>query len=34
MTPLTNKTGTLRALAFSEDRKKMVYSFSDLNTPA
>lgn len=34
MTPLTNKTGTLRALAFSEDRKKMVYSFSDFNTPA
>ncbi len=34
MAPLTNKTGTLHALSFSEDRKKMVYSFSDFNTPA
>ncbi len=34
MSPLTNKTGTLRALAFSENRKKMVYSFSDFNTTA
>jgi len=33
LTPLTSKTGTLRALAFSEDRRKMVYSFSDFNSP-
>ncbi len=29
---LTNETGTLRALAFSKDRSKMVFSFSDFNT--
>jgi dipeptidyl aminopeptidase/acylaminoacyl peptidase len=30
---LTNRKGGLRALAFSKDRKKMVYSFTDFNTP-
>jgi dipeptidyl aminopeptidase/acylaminoacyl peptidase len=34
ITPLTDKIGTLRALAFSENRQKMVYSFSDFNKPA
>jgi len=30
---ITNVKGTLRALAFSKDRTKMVYSYSDFNTP-
>ena len=34
LTQLTDRTGTLRALAYSDDRKQMVYSFSDFNTPA
>ncbi len=33
ITPLTNVNGTLRALSFSKDRTKMVYSYSDFNTP-
>jgi len=32
MEPLTHETGSLRALAFSKDRSKMVYSFTDFNT--
>ena len=31
--PVTSVTGTLRALGFSKDRSKMVYMFSDLDTP-
>ncbi|MFQ5743212.1 MAG: prolyl oligopeptidase family serine peptidase [Acidobacteriota bacterium] len=31
---LTRVTGTLRASSFSKDRKKMVYSFTDYDTPA
>jgi dipeptidyl aminopeptidase/acylaminoacyl peptidase len=34
ITQITEKTGTLRALAFSENRQRMVYSYSDFNTPA
>jgi len=30
---VTNIKGTLRALAFSKDRTKMVYSYSNFNTP-
>lgn len=30
---ITNFKGTLRTLAFSKDRTKMVYSYSDFNTP-
>jgi len=30
---VTNVEGTLRALAFSRDRTKMVYSYSDFSTP-
>jgi len=30
---LTNVEGTLRASSFSRDRKKMVYSFTDFDTP-
>jgi dipeptidyl aminopeptidase/acylaminoacyl peptidase len=30
---LTKKSGGLHALAFSKDRSKMVYSFTDFNTP-
>jgi len=33
ITNITNIKGTLRALAFSKDREKMVYSYSDFNTP-
>jgi len=33
VTQLTNETGSLSAIAFSKDRKKMVYSFSDFDTP-
>ena len=33
ITDITNVEGTLRALAFSKDRKKMVYSYSDFDTP-
>ena len=33
VTDLTSVSGTLRALAFSKDRTRMVYSFSDFNTP-
>jgi len=33
LTQLTNATGTLKAMSFSKDRSKMVYMFSDLNTP-
>jgi hypothetical protein len=33
LTALMNKKGGLRALAFSKDRSKMVYSFTDFNTP-
>lgn len=32
-TALTTRSGSLHALAFSEDRTKMVYSFTDFNTP-
>ena len=31
---MTNVTGSLRALGFSEDRTRMVYSFSDFETPS
>ncbi|MGB3861810.1 MAG: S9 family peptidase, partial [Candidatus Aminicenantaceae bacterium] len=31
---LTDISGTLQASSFSEDRKKMVYSFSDFDTPS
>jgi len=31
---ITNVKGTLRALAFSKNRTKMVYSYSDFNTPS
>jgi dipeptidyl aminopeptidase/acylaminoacyl peptidase len=31
---LTDRTGSLRALAFSEDRERMVFSFSDFSNPA
>jgi len=33
ITSVTQVNGTLRALAFSKDRTKMVYSYSDFNTP-
>jgi dipeptidyl aminopeptidase/acylaminoacyl peptidase len=33
VTPLTSVTGTLRSHGFSEDRSRMVYSFSDFDTP-
>ena len=33
VTPVTNITGSLVTYAFSKDRKKMVYTFSDFNTP-
>jgi dipeptidyl aminopeptidase/acylaminoacyl peptidase len=33
LTALTKKSGGLRALAFSKDRSKMVFSFTDFNTP-
>jgi dipeptidyl aminopeptidase/acylaminoacyl peptidase len=33
ITEVTKVKGTLRALAFSKDRTKMVYSFSDFDTP-
>lgn len=33
VTDVTNISGTLRALDFSKDRSRMVYSFSDFNTP-
>jgi len=33
LTDVTSVTGTLRALAFSKDRTRMVYSFSDFDTP-
>jgi dipeptidyl aminopeptidase/acylaminoacyl peptidase len=33
ITPLTSGRGTLRALAFSKDHSRMVYSFSDFDTP-
>ncbi|MCZ6778049.1 MAG: S9 family peptidase [Acidobacteria bacterium] len=33
VTRITNVSGSLRALAFSGDRRKMVYSFSDFDTP-
>jgi len=33
ITNITNIKGTLRTLAFSKDRKKMVYSYSDFKTP-
>lgn len=31
---ISNVTGTLRALGFSKDRTRMVYSFSDFETPS
>jgi len=34
ITEVTKVKGTLRALAFSKDRTKMVYSFSDFDTPS
>ena len=34
VTDVTHVNGTLRALDFSKDRSKIVYSFSDFNTPA
>lgn len=34
VTDITNVTGSLRVLAFSEDRTQMVYSFSDFETPS
>ncbi len=34
ITDITSVTGTLRALAFSKDRTRMVYSFSDFETPS
>jgi dipeptidyl aminopeptidase/acylaminoacyl peptidase len=34
ITDITKVNGTLRALAFSKDRTKMVYSFSDFDTPS
>ena len=34
ITDVTSVTGTLRALAFSKDRTRMVYSFSDFETPS
>ncbi len=34
VTDITNVTGSLRVLAFSEDRTRMVYSFSDFETPS
>jgi dipeptidyl aminopeptidase/acylaminoacyl peptidase len=33
VTPVTNITGSLITYAFSKDRKKMVYTFSDFDTP-
>lgn len=33
-TRVTDAIGNMNALSFSKDRKKMVYSFSDLKTPA
>ncbi len=33
VTDITSVTGTLRALDFSEDRTRMVYSFNDFKTP-
>jgi dipeptidyl aminopeptidase/acylaminoacyl peptidase len=33
LTPLTNRTGTFRALAYSKDRKRIIYSFSDFTNP-
>ncbi len=32
--PLTDVTGSLRVTSFSRDRSKMVYSFSDFDTPS
>ena len=34
VTNITSVTGSLRALAFSKDRTRMVYSFSDFDTPS
>ena len=34
VTQITNLTGSLNALSYSKDRKHMVYSYSDLQTPA
>ena len=34
VTAVTDLTGSFRAFAFSKDRKKMVYSFSDFTTPS
>ena len=34
VTDITSVTGTLRALGFSQDRTRMVYSFSDFETPS
>jgi len=34
VTDITSVTGTLRALDFSKDRTRMVYSFSDFETPS
>ncbi len=33
LTQITHVTGTLRPLGFSEDRTRMVYSFTDFDTP-
>ncbi len=33
VTAVTDETGNFRAVAFSKDRKKMVYSFGDFTTP-
>jgi dipeptidyl aminopeptidase/acylaminoacyl peptidase len=33
LTKLTNLTGSLQVSSYSKDRKKMVYSFSDFDTP-
>jgi len=34
VTAITDVTGSFRAIAFSKDRKKMVYSFNDFTTPS
>jgi dipeptidyl aminopeptidase/acylaminoacyl peptidase len=34
ITDITSVSGSLRALAFSKDRRKMVYSYSDFDTPS
>jgi dipeptidyl aminopeptidase/acylaminoacyl peptidase len=34
VTAITDVTGNLRVIAYSKDRKKMVYSFSDFTTPS